>query len=119
MGLSKVCSSVMWLPFLVYLFHDIIYANLICLSEPFESTKSISMGPTSKTSSKVGKPASNGIPKHANKAMSSVCIFHLITSVLELNVETDYILHGIQIYESLESHSNKRFKGRANDVHSG
>ncbi|XP_043808060.1 protein MOR1 isoform X2 [Manihot esculenta] len=39
--------------------------------EPFESTKSISMGPTSKTSSKVGKPASNGIPKHANKAMSS------------------------------------------------
>ncbi|KAI5572013.1 hypothetical protein BDE02_11G133800 [Populus trichocarpa] len=39
--------------------------------ESFESTKTISMGPSSKTSSKVGKAASNGISKHSNRSISS------------------------------------------------
>ncbi|KAJ9168430.1 hypothetical protein P3X46_019955 [Hevea brasiliensis] len=39
--------------------------------ESFESAKSISMASTLKTSSKVGKPASNGVPKHTNRTMSS------------------------------------------------
>ncbi|KAJ7015090.1 protein MOR1-like [Populus alba x Populus x berolinensis] len=38
--------------------------------ESFESTKTISMGPSSKTSVKVGKAASNGISKHANRSIS-------------------------------------------------
>ncbi|KAJ6950619.1 protein MOR1-like [Populus alba x Populus x berolinensis] len=39
--------------------------------ESFESTKTISMGPSSKTSVKVGKAASNGISKHANRSISA------------------------------------------------
>ncbi|KAF9673107.1 hypothetical protein SADUNF_Sadunf11G0114300 [Salix dunnii] len=39
--------------------------------ESFESTKTISMGPSSKTSSKVVKAASNGISKHSNRSLSS------------------------------------------------
>ncbi|KAI5605869.1 hypothetical protein BDE02_01G381900 [Populus trichocarpa] len=39
--------------------------------ESFESTKTISMGPSSKTSVKVGKAASNGISKHANRSVSA------------------------------------------------
>ncbi|KAG6755568.1 hypothetical protein POTOM_041399 [Populus tomentosa] len=39
--------------------------------ESFESAKTISMGPSSKTSSKVGKAASNGISKHSNRSISS------------------------------------------------
>lgn len=39
----------------------------------FESAKAVSMGPTSKSSSKVAKSASNGLSKHGNRAISSVC----------------------------------------------
>ncbi|KAJ6724153.1 CYTOSKELETON-ASSOCIATED PROTEIN 5 [Salix viminalis] len=39
--------------------------------ESFESTKTITMGPSSKTSSKVAKAASNGISKHSNRSISS------------------------------------------------
>ncbi|XP_061975095.1 protein MOR1-like isoform X2 [Populus nigra] len=39
--------------------------------ESFESTKTLSMGPSSKTSVKVGKAASNGISKHANRSISA------------------------------------------------
>ncbi|XP_011010439.1 PREDICTED: protein MOR1-like [Populus euphratica] len=39
--------------------------------ESFESTKTTSMGPSSKTSVKVGKAASNGISKHANRSISA------------------------------------------------
>ncbi|KAJ4847033.1 Protein MICROTUBULE ORGANIZATION 1 [Turnera subulata] len=42
--------------------------------ESFESAKTISMGPTSKTSSKVGKAAASGAPKHANRSISSRAI---------------------------------------------
>uniref|UniRef100_A0A6N2KKN8 VHS domain-containing protein n=1 Tax=Salix viminalis TaxID=40686 RepID=A0A6N2KKN8_SALVM len=41
------------------------------LSESFESTKTISTGPSSKTSTKVGKAATNGISKHANRSISA------------------------------------------------
>ncbi|KAJ6752322.1 hypothetical protein OIU85_002724 [Salix viminalis] len=39
--------------------------------ESFESTKTISTGPSSKTSTKVGKAATNGISKHANRSISA------------------------------------------------
>ncbi|XP_065847953.1 protein MOR1 [Euphorbia lathyris] len=41
--------------------------------EPFESAKS-TMGPTSKTSSKAGRSASNGVSKHGNRTVSSRAI---------------------------------------------
>ncbi|KAK9267215.1 hypothetical protein L1049_009635 [Liquidambar formosana] len=42
--------------------------------ESFESVKATSMGLTSKSSSKVGKSAANGVPKHGNRAISSRAI---------------------------------------------
>jgi hypothetical protein len=33
----------------------------------------MSIGPTSKSGSRVGKSASNGVMKHGNRTMSSVC----------------------------------------------
>ncbi|EEF28119.1 microtubule associated protein xmap215, putative [Ricinus communis] len=42
--------------------------------ESFDSAKTISMGPTSKTNAKVGKSATNGVPKHANRITSSRAI---------------------------------------------
>jgi hypothetical protein len=36
------------------------------------------MGPSSKTSVKVGKAASNGISKHANRSISAVCFSYFI-----------------------------------------
>ncbi|KAG6698376.1 hypothetical protein I3842_08G016300 [Carya illinoinensis] len=39
--------------------------------EPFESAKVMPMGPTLKSSSRVGKSTSNGVMKHGNKALSS------------------------------------------------
>ncbi|XP_050288115.1 protein MOR1 isoform X4 [Quercus robur] len=39
--------------------------------ESFDSAKAISMGPTSKSSSRVGKSTSNGVMKPGNRAMSS------------------------------------------------
>ncbi|KDP34897.1 hypothetical protein JCGZ_09185 [Jatropha curcas] len=39
--------------------------------DSFESAKAISMGPTSKTATKAGKSASNGVSKHANRSTSS------------------------------------------------
>uniref|UniRef100_A0A2N9H0N2 TOG domain-containing protein n=1 Tax=Fagus sylvatica TaxID=28930 RepID=A0A2N9H0N2_FAGSY len=41
------------------------------IQDSFDSAKVISMGPTSKSSSRVGKSTSNGVVKHGNKAMSS------------------------------------------------
>ncbi|GMY38218.1 protein MOR1 isoform X2 [Fagus crenata] len=41
------------------------------IQDSFDSAKVISMGPTSKSSSRVGKSTSNGVVKHGNRAMSS------------------------------------------------
>lgn len=65
----------------VYVFSSVDYVSeLTVLSEPFESAKSISMGPTSKTSSKAVRTASNGVLKHGSRIVSSVSIF-FFTSV--------------------------------------
>lgn len=51
-----------------------LYSNVTSfLLESFDSAKAISMGPTSKSSSRVGKSTSNGVMKPGNRAMSSVC----------------------------------------------
>lgn len=56
------------------LFVMFFIANLLCFfPDSFESAKSISTGPASRSSLKVGKSVSNGIPKHGTRALSSVC----------------------------------------------
>uniref|UniRef100_A0A6N2LDZ9 Protein MOR1 n=1 Tax=Salix viminalis TaxID=40686 RepID=A0A6N2LDZ9_SALVM len=63
-----VCvSACMHMPPVLRLHFEIFHG----LSESFESTKTISMGPSSKTSTKVGKAATNGISKHANRSISA------------------------------------------------
>lgn len=57
----------------IFYFSVLLPANPTCvLPESFESAKATSMGLTSKSSSKVGKSAANGVPKHGNRALSSV-----------------------------------------------
>lgn len=41
--------------------------------ESFDSAKAASVGVTSKGVSKVGKSTANGVSKHGNRAVSSVC----------------------------------------------
>ncbi|KAB5521789.1 hypothetical protein DKX38_026108 [Salix brachista] len=63
-----VCvSACMHMPPVLRLHSEIFHG----LSESFESTKTISTGPSSKTSTKVGKAATNGISKHANRSISA------------------------------------------------
>jgi hypothetical protein len=72
------------------------------------------MGPSSKTSSKVGKAASNGISKHSSRSISSVCFSYLTCIVW--NSLRRLIFYVLAL---LESHTNKRVKARASDVYSG
>lgn len=65
------------------------------LSDSFESAKPISMGPTSKTSSKLGKIASNGISKHSNRTVSSVCFSYFDFYLLKFNANTNYLFCGL------------------------
>lgn len=53
---------------LFYCSPHLVFLSLIS----FESARAVSMGPTSKSSSKVPKSASNGLSKHGNRAVSSV-----------------------------------------------
>lgn len=41
--------------------------------ESFETARAVSVGATSKGVSKVGKSTANGVSKHGNRAVSSVC----------------------------------------------
>lgn len=55
-------------PHFSFTFCLMVFLSLIS----FESARAVSMGPTSKSSSKVPKSASNGVSKHGNRAISSV-----------------------------------------------
>ena len=70
--------------------------------DSFDSAKVISMGPTSKSSSRVGKSTSNGVVKHGNRAMSSVCniVFSWIF-FLKCNGNIDCVFHVLE-RESLQ-----------------
>ena len=64
------------------------FTHLNCLFlESFESAKTISASHTSKPHSKVGKSASNGVLKHGNKAVSSVCSasFHVFIILMYID----------------------------------
>ena len=53
----------------------------LCL-ESFESARAVSVGATSKGVPKVGKSTANGVPKHGNRAVSSVCgILHWLVTL--------------------------------------
>lgn len=66
------------------------------LLESFESAKVMSMGPTSKSSSRVGKTTSNGAMKLGNRTVSSVCydVFTPIAS-LKFNGDINYMSRGL------------------------
>ena len=93
-NLLKIISFVS----LVVLFHG---DKIVLLSETFESAKTISTGPASKSGTKVAKPSSNGygdrIPKHGSKAVSSVCLNPLLfifSFLLRNNKDIDFF-HGL------------------------
>lgn len=67
--------------------------------EPFESAKVMSIGPTSKSSSRVVKSTTNGVMKHGNRTMSSRAIVtkgsktESVTSVQDIAVQSQALFY--------------------------
>ena len=57
----------------------------------------MSIGPTSKSSSRVGKSTSNGVMKHGSRTMTSVCytVFSNIF-LFKINEGIDCVSHGLE-----------------------